>query len=84
MSMNLRCEEMELWQTPTYITRMCYETHDYQEDDWRNIRHKYTLWVRSHTNGVWKDDGELERMRDAVNAHLEELYSYESLNFYMI
>ena len=28
MSMNLGCDEMDLWQTPTYITDMCMSLDD--------------------------------------------------------
>ena len=56
MSMNLHCDEINLWQTPTYITYMCANRHKIVDgklvisnDNWINIRERYILWVKMAT-----------------------------------
>jgi hypothetical protein len=72
MSMNLYCDEVELWQTPTYITYMCYSNED---GGWKGILYRYIEWVKDHTNGVWKDDqlDKYKEITDSVNEHIKEL-----------
>lgn len=76
--MNLHCEEMELWQTPTHITYMCYSN---QDGGWRGIKYRYVEWVKSSTNGVWKDAKELQWARERVNDHLKKLNRFKELHF---
>lgn len=80
MSMNLHCEEVELWQTPTYITNMCYSKED---GGWEGIRYRYIEWVKSHRNGVWENYEKYEDMCEHVKGHLAELTSYEKLIFFV-
>lgn len=63
MSMNLECKEVELWQTPTHITYMCYfkwrneKLIPFQntgrieqiQDNWISIRERYILWCEMYT-----------------------------------
>lgn len=68
MSMNLHCEETELWQTPTYISYMCYSNED---GGWKGIYYRYKKWVNNHTNGVWDNEEALEYKRSLVKDHLD-------------
>ena len=71
MSMNLRLEvngrKVELWQTPTMITRMLlvdkHGTIDMRSG--KNARGAllgYIIWVEHSADGAWKDD-ELEALK---------------------
>jgi hypothetical protein len=79
MSINLHCKEMELWQTPTYITKMCYSS---EQGGWKGIRNRYIEWVKHHTDGVYDNEYDLEMMRERVKIHIEELCSHKKLTFY--
>lgn len=79
--MNLHCKEMDLWQTPTPITYMCYSNKD---GGWKGIRYRYEQWVRGHLNGAWNSETELENMKSLVIRHIEELYSHKKLRFYVM
>lgn len=71
MSVNLRCKEVELWQTPTHITYMCYyrwkpekliafQTTGRTEavkDHWMSIREKYILWVEYISQDAFANAG---------------------------
>ena len=56
MSMNLHCKEVDLQQTPTYITYICYYSYKKDKensnvavqvkDNWISIREKYILWLK--------------------------------------
>lgn len=83
MSMNLCCDEMDLWQTPSYITYMCYSEED---GGWEGIKRRYITWVKSHSNGVWRKEqyAEHDRVRADIKHHLEELDSYKTLNFFVM
>lgn len=90
MSMNLHCEEMELRQTPTYITYMCaYVGHDkdgmyVQDKDWKAIRFRYIEWVKSGLNGVWEDPDDYEYAKKEIAEHVEKLMKFKKLNFYVM
>ena len=81
MSMNLQCEEIELWQTPTYITYMCYSEED---GGWQGIRYRYIEWVKSRLDGVWNDEQELKNMKELISSHIIEIMSFKELHFYII
>lgn len=84
MSINLCCDEMDLWQTPSYITDMCYEKPDGYPDKWKNIRHRYAIWVKSHSDGAWDSQEDLDYMKECIKNHLDHLYSHKKLNFYVM
>jgi len=71
---------MDLWQTPTYITYMCISNGD---GGWKGIKYRYTQWVESLANGMWRDDqlDEYEELKRQIKAHLEELNSFKKLDF---
>lgn len=84
MSMNLHCKEVELWQTPTYITSMCIGCYDSPVKDWKAIRDRYICWVGSHTNGVWKDTEMYNDMRRSVRDHIADINTHTRLTFSII
>lgn len=81
MSMNLHCEQMELCQTPTWVTYACYlaDAKDGTPSDWKTIREKYILWYSS-LFGKRLSKGD-EMCRDE---HIEALRSFDKLDFYII
>lgn len=76
--MNLECREMDLIQTPTHITYLCYYSNLKRSDasDWETIRDKYLLWCAANTNQTqdW----------DWYNAHAKKLKSFKRLNFRVV
>lgn len=78
MSMNLKCKEVDLIQTPTYITYACYyaNLNRWEPSDWRTIRDKYLMWFAAETNRTqdW----------DRYNEHLDELMACETLTFFVV
>jgi hypothetical protein len=85
MSMNLHCEGIDLWQTPTYITEMCLSINPHtREPDggMAGVRRRYAFWVRDYTSGVWHSDAEYQAMKNAVQDHLSELYSIADPKFF--
>lgn len=83
MSMNLTLEvdgrDIELWQTPTYITHMCLMDSDGKYStkttpiEARRAIWCYITWVESTTNGVWESSEALQEARDLVNSHRKEI-----------
>ena len=88
MSMNLHCREVELWQTPTFITYMCFEKVNNKgkivEDNWSSILHRYILWLKQTLNGEYKDKFHEREKAKAVAKHIEELRKYKKLHFYIM
>ena len=89
MSMNLQAktksgEEIYLWQTPTWVTDCCLYNHKGKQRKWKDTRLLYAEWVRSRTQGVFLDVEEAQNLRDSVKEHLDELYSYKKLKFYVV
>ena len=70
MSMNLHCEEVELYQTPTFITYLCYYSNllERTKGDDKDIAEKYILWLNSYGNRTqdWEDiDEQIKQLRQA-------------------
>lgn len=86
MSMNLHCEEMDLWQTPTHITYMCfYDNIDLKKQAlWIDARSRYAIWIKSTADGVYDSQEECDEVHDRINSHLRELYKYKKLNFFIM
>jgi len=82
MSMNLRCDEIDLWQTPTWITRIClYDANG----DFRPVTettHIYMAWVKQHLNGVWKDQIIYDNMKTSVRQHVNEIKDAHIKEYY--
>jgi hypothetical protein len=79
--MNLHCEQMDLWQTPTYITYMCISNNN---GGWKGIKHRYSLWVKHHSNGVWEDAEDHNYMLERIKDHLDKLNSFKKLDFFIM
>ena len=75
MSMNLCCKEMELLQTPTYITYLCYfaDMDKKKPSPWKTIKEKYVMYLQSVTNKNQDWDWHKE--------HVEKLNSFKILHF---
>ena len=98
MSMNLHAEdengrEIELWQTPTWVTYMCIDSWKQNgsgknsnplQRKWKDTRKLYLEWVRSRTQGVWKSTEEYEDMRDTVKLHVDEVMNAGKLTFFIM
>lgn len=76
MSINLYCKEETLWQTPTYITNMCYSNND---GGWKGVKYRYIEWIRGQING--KDWAEIKELAEA---HIRQLNTHKKLTFYTV
>ena len=81
MSINLHCNEVELWQTPTHITNMCFSNNDGGS---QGIKYRYLEWVKSHLNGVFQNKQEMNEKQEHIKAHIEEINSFKKLTFFVI
>lgn len=96
MSMNLHCNKMQLWQTPTWVTYMCLITDkgfkpEVKGKQARAAANRYMEWVRGLTDGAWgnspnakgsKED--LEHLRLSIRNHLETLQQLMCLEDFKI
>ena len=72
MSMNLEANEVDLWQTPTWVTYICYSNGD---GGWKGILYRYEQWVKSRLQGVWQNVQDFEDMQETVRLHLETVHA---------
>ena len=93
MSMNLTLTDkttdcdIDLWQTPTFITWMClsYNPETKEPDGGHEgVRRRYLEWVKHHTDGVWKDEEELDWMREKVREHSKIVLAVKDPEFSFI
>lgn len=76
MSMNLYVRDetnnqtFPLWQTPTYVTRMCLWPNGSPAKD---VAERYLFWVASQTNGTWPSKQALEDFEERVRSHTADL-----------
>lgn len=86
MSINLHCDQLDLLQTPTYITNMCMsinpETNE-PDGGMDGVRRRYILWVESTLNGVWSSILEYSTAMREVNEHIENLNNIENPEFFV-
>lgn len=71
MSMNLHCNKIDLWQTPTYITHMCLETSSP-----KSALKAYCHWVRDQNISVMKTQEDIDyanSQRELINYHIAEV-----------
>jgi hypothetical protein len=68
MSMNLNAKEVDLLQTPTWITYMCYSNRN---GGWKGILYRYEQWVWSTMSGVWQDSEDLDYKIESIKRHLK-------------
>lgn len=72
MSMNLHCPQVDLIQTPTWVTHMClyadFETR--AKSPWRTVMEKYLLWVTATWGNARQDwdvvDREKRKLAEAA------------------
>jgi len=79
--------EIDLWQTPTYITWMClsYDPETKESDGGQQgVRRRYIYWLESHVNGVWEDADDLKYMKEKIKTHIETLLLVKNPNFSFI
>ena len=81
MSMNLICEEMEIPQTPTYITWMILSNND---GGLEGIKYRYIQWANYQRQELFnnaktkKDQKDIDR---AWKAHIKKLNSFKELHW---
>lgn len=78
MDINLRCDQVELRETPSRVTYDCYYKdfagfsggYNFERDKWENVRDKYIDWVMEKTAQEIQDIAIREDLgyRDRVNA----------------
>lgn len=78
MSMNLNCNLVELWQTPTSITYMCLETdqgflNEVKGKQAKAALARYIHWIKGSANGIYKSPKEADTARKYINDHIEEV-----------
>jgi hypothetical protein len=76
MSVNLHCKQLDLYQTPTYITYMCYSNND---GGWRGIKYRYKEWVKGHL--YIRED--VKEVQAQIDGHLKRIESFEKLDFFI-
>ena len=81
MSMNLKCKEVDLWQTPTYITYMCYSNND---GGWKGILYRYSEWARGSMPGVYKNAQDSARATEQLREHLAQFEGKKKLTFSIV
>ena len=85
MSINLNAKEVKLWQTPTWVTNVCYSNKD---GGWEGILYRYEEWVKSRLQGEWENNQELNDMEAVVNDHLAKVHAaakkHKKLTFYTL
>jgi len=80
MSMNLHCKEVDLWQTPTHITYMCYSN---KNGGWKGILYRYSEWVRGQRT-TFKDVEEAEWWCSVYWDHLAQFEGKKRLTFSIV
>jgi len=81
MSINLHCKEVELWQTPTFVTFMLFnERYDDGKKDWKAIRDRYIFWLMEKKRTY----GQEKNTVAAIEEHIEEIRSCVTMEFYII
>jgi len=76
--------EIDLWQTPTWVTGVClsYDHSGQPDGGMEGVMRRYEIWVRSYQNGVWKTKEDLDAMRERVNAHIEQIQTVKDPFFW--
>lgn len=82
MSMNLRSNEVELYQTPTWVAFVAKYDCKGKERSLQETKYIYSEWVQSTLQGRWANSDDFEAAHKSIEAHLESLDSVKS--FYII
>lgn len=80
MSMNLHSPQLDLWQTPTWVTYLALYDGDGNERTLKEKKHIYASWVKSQSNGAYVDTEAADRMRVRINDHLSNLHEVEEMD----
>jgi len=93
MSINLEAtvkntgEEVNLWQTPTWVTEMCLYSYkknkkgEYKKRHWKDTRALYLAWVKSHTQGAFYSSEDASDMQEIVKTHQAYIMSLGKLEW---
>jgi hypothetical protein len=81
MSMNLHCNEVNLLQTPTFITYMCWSNED---GGWQGVKYRYIQWVKYQCQVDFNQSQAEVDNSDFMKQHIAELNSYKKLTFSII
>ena len=93
MSMNLEAtvkktgEEVNLWQTPTWVTEMCIYSYkknkkgEYKKRHWKDTRALYLAWVKSHTQGAFHSSEDVDAMKITVESHQNYIMSLDKIEW---
>ncbi len=84
MSMNLHCDEVELWQTPTWLTHVALYDCKGDERLVDETQHIYLNWVVSQLNGSYHSVEDAELARDRVKYHKQEVIDANIQEFYIL
>ena len=80
MSMSLYSPQLDLWQTPTWVTYLALYDADGNERTLKEKKHFYSSVVKSTLNGVFPDRESAELRRQEVNAHLAKLHNVTEMD----
>lgn len=87
MSMNLHCNKMDLWQTPTWVTDICMSINpktNKPDGGHNGIRRRYIRWVESHVERKFYATDIFNELEKNIRIHLKELLSCIRPRFYVL
>ena len=84
MSLNLHCDEVELWQTPTWLTHIALYDDGGEKRRPEETRYIYLTWVTSQLDGAYSSVEDAKLARDRVNYHKQEVIDASPQDFYCI
>ncbi len=80
MSMNLHSPQLDLWQTPTWLTYLALYDADGNERTLKEKKHIYASWVKGQSNGAYAGTEAADRMRVRISDHLSNLHEVEEMD----
>lgn len=85
MSMNLWCKQVDLRQTPTYITETIALNHEKKLDNWKDIRYRYLRWLKGEMlESMPRTREDYKDFKEIYKEHEAELMSYNKLDFEIV
>jgi len=93
MSINLAAfekstgKEINLWQTPSWVTEMCLYSYkknkngEYKKRHWKDTRALYLAWVRSRTQGTFYSSEDIDTMKIIVESHQNYIMSFDKIEW---
>jgi hypothetical protein len=80
----LQCKEMLLWYVSPNLSNLClYKNEQHEVDDWKAVRYRYSEYIRYTLEKFYGSDKQLNQYKEKIVEHLEKLYSFPHLNFYI-